>query len=179
MIYCVDSNIIVWGIKRQATAGQEEMIVRAEQIFSRADEQEDFILIPTIVLAEILAPEPSTIRTRYVEILSKSFIIAPFDVRAAQVYAEILYGRLDKVKEIAAATGTPRQKMKVDHMIVSIALVNGANCIYSTDSGLKAFAAGLIDVRDVPPIRPAIHVNTVQQKLFETLDSKATNEEES
>lgn len=153
MIYCLDSNIIIWGIKKQATAGQEEMIPRAEQIFARADEYEDYLVIPAMVLAEVLASETPHIRGRYLEIISKSFIIAPFDIRAALKYAEILHDRFEEVKNIAIATNTPRQKMKVDHMIIAIAIVNNANCIYSTDSGLKAFASGLIDIRDVPPIR--------------------------
>jgi hypothetical protein len=72
---------------------------------------------------------------------------------AALKYAEILYNRFEEVRNIAAATNTPRQKMKVDHMIIAIALVNNASCIYSTDGGLKAFANGLIDVRDLPPIK--------------------------
>ena len=152
MICCVDSNIIVWGIKKQATIGQEENIVRAEKIFARADEYNDFILVPTIVLAEVLATEPPAVRIRYLEIFTKNFIVAPFDERAAMKYAEILFGRLDEVKAIAEASGTPRQKMKADHLIIATAIVNGASAIYSTDGGLKNFAAGLIDVRDLPPL---------------------------
>lgn len=168
MIYCIDSNIVIWGIKRQATPGQQEMISRAEQIFARADEYKDFILIPTLVLAEILAPEPPTIRANILEVLNKSFILAPFDVRAAQKYADIFFGRIDIVKQKAADTGTARQKMKVDHMIIATALVNEANCIYSTDSGLKAFAEGLIDVKDAPPSKPlAPGKATSQPRLFE------------
>lgn len=156
MIYCLDSNTIIWGIKKQSTAGQEEMITRSEQLFSNADEYGDFLLVPTIVLAEILAPEPVIIRAKYLEILNKSFIISPFDSRAALKYAEILYNRFSEVKEAADNTNTSRQKMKADHMIIATALVNGANCIYSTDLGLKAFANGLIDVRDLPPIKSHI-----------------------
>lgn len=72
MIYCIDSNIIIWGIKKQATDGQEEMIKRAEQFFLHADEYDDIILIPSIVLAEILAPDPPQLKAKYIEILSKT-----------------------------------------------------------------------------------------------------------
>ena len=110
MVYCIDSNIIVWGIKKQASEGQEDMIARAEHIFIQADEYNDFILIPTIVLAEILTPEPPEVRNRYIDILNKSFIIAPFDTRAALKFADILHSRWAEINNIAAETGTPRQK---------------------------------------------------------------------
>ena len=178
MIFCVDSNIIVWGIKKQATAGQEEMIPRAELIFSRADEYEDFILIPSMVVAEILAPEPPGVRARYLEVLKRSFIIAPFDERAALKYAEMLHNRFAEVRNLAASTGTSRQRMKVDHMIIATAIVNNANCIYTTDNGLKAFASGHIDIRDLPTIReelPAISVT--QTNLFETINTESDEKE--
>lgn len=167
MIYCVDSNIIIWGIKKQATSGQEDMIARAEKLFRRVDEYEDYIIIPSVVLAEILSPEPPAIRVKILEILTKSFIVAPFDERAALKYAEIVSGRFEEVKNLADEANIPRQKMKVDHMVIAIALVNGANCIYSTDKGLKTFANGLIDVKELPPIQEIITpISNIQPSLF-------------
>jgi predicted nucleic acid-binding protein len=166
MIYCIDSNIIIWGIKKQASKGQEEMIARAEQIFAKADELEDYILIPTVALSEILAPELPHIRAKYLEIFKKSFIVAPFDERAALKYAEIMHERFEEVKDLAASTNTPRQKTKVDHMIIATALVHGATAIYSTDEGLRKFAKGLIDVRDVPPLKQVIQVQSIHQNTL-------------
>lgn len=163
MVYCIDSNIIIWGIKKQATPGQEEMIERAEHFFSSVDEYEDFLLIPSMVLAEVLAPEPPQIRAAYLDILTKGFIIAPFNEMASLKYAELLYNRFEEIRNLASATDTSRQKMKVDHMIVATAIVNNANCIYSTDPGLKAFAKGYIDVRDLPQKKQNISAPTSQQ----------------
>lgn len=168
MIYCIDSNIVIWGIKKQATAGQEQMIARAEQIFSKADELEDYIVIPTVVLSEILAPELPQIRAKYIEIFKKHFIVAPFDERAALKYAEIMHERFEEVKNLANSTNNPRQKTKVDHMIIATALVYNANAIYSTDIGLKTFALGLIDVRDLPPLKQDLpNQNSTQANLFD------------
>ena len=180
MVYCIDSNIIVWGIKKQATRGQEEMIARAEKFFARADEYGDYIVVPTIVLAEILAPEPPTIRAKYLEIINSAFIVAPFDSRAALKYAEMLHGRVDEIKTIATNTDTTRQRMKADHMIIATAIVNNANCIYSTDKGLKAFSNGYIDVNELPIAKEPIVINKGQQtdmfKLHE--DEQKQNEED-
>lgn len=183
MIYCIDSNVIIWGIKRQASAGQQDMIARAELLFSNADEYQDYIVIPTVVAAEILAPELPEVRTKYLEILKKSFIVAPFDERAALKYAEILHNRFEEVRKIANETGVSRQRMKVDHMIIATAIVNNANCIYTTDGGLKTFANGLIDVRDLPTPKTTKPGQAVTQTdMFQALkienDGKSEKEDE-
>lgn len=154
MIICIDSHAIIWGIKGQATPGQEEMNERAEWLFQWADQNEHEIVIPTVVISEVLAPENPGARAFFLETMSKSFIIATFDTRAALKYAEILHGRLKEVVALANETGTVRQKMKIDHLIIATALVNGASVIYSYDDGLKKFAAGYIDVKEFPPLPP-------------------------
>lgn len=179
MIFCVDSNIIIWGIKKQATQGQEEMISRAESFFAKADEYNDEIIIPSIVLAEILAPETPNVRARYLEVLTQSFIIADFDTRAALKYAELLHGRFPEIRRISDEAGIPRQKMKADHMIVAVAIVNGANAIYSTDPGLRTFASGYIDVRDLPLVRETQSVGmATQQKLWQETKSESSEKKE-
>jgi predicted nucleic acid-binding protein len=132
------------------------MLERAEYLFKWFDENDHTIIIPSIVLAEILASEPSTIQAQYLEVLNSngSFIIAPFDARAALKYAQIMHGRFDEVKKIAAEQGRFKQEMKVDHLIIATAVVNNAECIYSYDNGLKAFASGFISVREFPPLPP-------------------------
>jgi hypothetical protein len=81
-----------------------------------------------------------------------------FDTRSALKYAQILHNRFDEIKRIASENGVLRQKIKMDHIIISSALVNGASCIYSYDIGLKSFANGFIDVREFPtlPIKPLL-----------------------
>lgn len=177
MIFCIDSNVIIWGIKRQASAGQEEMILRADNFFNWVDEQSHDIIIPTVVISEILAPEPPEIRSRYLKILSDSFIIAPFDTRAATKYAELLHNKFDDIKKLMDESGTSRQKMKIDHQIIAIALVNNASCIYSTDNGLKSFASGIIDVRDLSPAYTTTQLTLIDHNT-PTIDSKNGESEE-
>lgn len=110
--------------------------------------------MPALVAAEVLVHEPDEIRNQFLKILTKNFIIADFDTRAALKYAELLHGRLEEIKRIASVNDTVRQKMKVDHLIISTAIVNNASCIYSYDKALRAFAFGHIDVREFPGIAP-------------------------
>lgn len=161
MTVCIDSQVIIWGIKQQATGGQEDMITKAADFFQWIDRNGHEIIIPSVVVAEVLAPEPAGIRSRYLEILNNNFIIVNFDNIAALKYAEILHGRFEDVKRLAADNGVVKQKMKLDHLIISCAIVNGANCIYSYDKGLKSFASGLIDVREFPASQQDLFGNTV------------------
>lgn len=154
MVVCIDSHAIIWGIKKQATTGQEDMVAKAEHFFNWIDQNEHDVIIPSIVVAEILAPEPVTIHAKYLEILQNSFIIANFDARAALKYAQLMQGRFDDVKRISAEQGRFKQEMKVDHLIIATAIVHKASCIYSYDNALKAFATGYINVREFPPIPP-------------------------
>lgn len=152
MNICIDSQPFIWGIKKQATDGQEEMIARAEQFFNWVDANGHTIILPTIVIAEVLAREPLEVHAHYMEIIQKNFIVASVDGIVALKYAQILNNRIEELKELANQEKIRRDKMKFDHLIIACALINNASCIYSYDVGLKKFANNLIDVREFPPL---------------------------
>ena len=154
MVLSIDSQIIIWGIKKQATAGQESMIERAEYFFKWVDENHHDVLISTICIGEILAIEPEDIRFEYLNTIKENFIIVDFDIRAALKYAQLMHGRFDEIKKMAEDMGIARQKMKADHLIIASSITNNAKCIYSYDKGLRAFAKGHIDVKDLPQLPP-------------------------
>ncbi len=164
MICCIDSNTFIWGIKRKADPGQEHMIPRAEYLFQWLDENKHHALLPTVVLAEVLAPEPLEKYPVLMERIQKSFMVVDFDIRAAARYGQLFMNRIDFVKEVAKEHNTTNQKMKIDHLIIASALLHGASCIYSTDGGLKAFGQKFIDIKDLPSL-PAKRAT-----LFDELD---------
>lgn len=149
MICCIDSNIFIWGIKQQ---GNQNMIDRASHLFKLMDEQKSFLMIPTVVIAEVLAPEPLEKHAVIMDKIGKGTIIADFDMRAASVYGHLFLNRIEELKKVANQIGVDNQKMKIDHLIIASAMAQGANCIYSHDEGLKAFGQKYIDVRDLPPL---------------------------
>lgn len=149
---CIDSHLIIWGIKKQASEGQEHMIEKAENFFKYMDNERIEIIIPSIVVAEILTPEDETKRAEYSRILTKSFRICDFDLLASKKYAELLSTKLSNVKQYAQDNGIRKDKMKFDFGIVATAIVNNASIIYSHDPDLTKFASGLIDVRTMPSI---------------------------
>ena len=150
MILCIDSMVIVWGIKKKPTDGQESMIGAAEYFFEWADQQEHEIIIPTVVLAEVLAPETLEMREQYLHVIEEAFLIKNFDIRAALKYAQMLNSRFEVVKNIASEQNVTRQRMKIDHIIIATAMVNSAHAIVSYDGPLKKFAEGFINVIEFP-----------------------------
>jgi len=57
-VVCLDSQILVWGIKQQATAGQEDMIPRAKAFLKWLDDNDKKVIIPAPIITEILMPVP-------------------------------------------------------------------------------------------------------------------------
>lgn len=154
MIYCVDANILIWRLKRNASEGQEDMIKRADHLFEWFDKNNHNVLVPTVVLAEILAPEPLEKYPVFMEMFTKNFMIAPFDTMAATRYAHLFTHKIESIKAKSDENGISHQKMKIDHLIVACALAHGASAIYSTDNGLKTFGHRHIEVKELPPLPP-------------------------
>ncbi len=150
MIVCLDSMICVWAIKKQANDNQKHHLDNAEYLLELIDENKWKVIIPTVVIAEILMVEPEEKYQEYLETINKSFIVAEFDVRAATKYSQILNKNLPDLKKIAKEEGVSRDKMKVDHLILACALVNGAKVIYTHDEKLSRFSEGLIVARSLP-----------------------------
>ena len=51
---CVDTNILIWYIKKECTKGQEDMLEKAEYLFDYFERSEILIVIPSLVVAELL-----------------------------------------------------------------------------------------------------------------------------
>jgi hypothetical protein len=151
MVFCIDSMVFIDGIKKNTTAAAVE---RAEYFFEWVDKMGHQIVMPTVVIAEVLAPEPLEKYPVYMEIIEKNFMVVDFDTRAATRYSQLMMNRIPEIKQIAEENGILRNKMKVDHQIIACALVNNANCIYSSDHGVKVFGSPFIEVRDLPTPPP-------------------------
>ena len=153
MIFCIDSNIFIWGIKNQATESELHRIDEARDFIKWASDNGHHIMIASVVIAECLSREPIEMHSEYLKIVYENFIVANFDERAATKYAEIL--NMDKFKNAVIKgkeIGIGRQEMKIDYLIVACAIANGANRIYSHDEGLCSFSEGLIEALPMPKI---------------------------
>lgn len=150
MVYCIDTHTFCWCIKHQVDAHDEQYRQHAINFMRWVDESRHQLIIPTVVLAEALIREPIENHPGIIEAAYRTFMVADFDSRAASKYGELL--RLDnwqKAKDAAKQNSIRREKMKLDHMIISCALVHGANGIISEDEDVIIFSKGLLPVHSI------------------------------
>lgn len=148
-LVCLDTHILIWGIKEEASEGQENMIPIAKAFFKEADLKENLqIQIPSIVVGEFLMRIPPDLHITVMNLLQTSFQIPPFDLASASAFATIWQGK-ERLRN-SLKDEISREKMKVDCQIVAIATTHTADCIFSHDKYLTKFAEGYIRVKELP-----------------------------
>ncbi len=159
-VICIDTNIAIWGIKRQSSSTQVDMIRRAEIFLSQLKKDDKRILIPSIVLGEMLIDGNSAFLSDIQSRVERSFIVGDYGALAAMHFARLwrnYNGSLD-VKELRES-GKTRHELKADRMIVATAIAFGAECIYSHDPGVKLFGGKEIEVRELPVLPDQLFLN--------------------
>ena len=166
-LVCLDTHILIWGVKEEAEAGQEEMIDKAKRFLAHLEKDGINMLIPSIVVAEFLMRIPPELHTTIINLLSKGFMIPPFDARASAIFAAIWQDRQEKkiIEDLLKNHHAKREELKADCMIVATAISRNAHILYTHDNKLMKFAAGKINVSDIPNIPE-------QRVLFEDTSEK-------
>jgi predicted nucleic acid-binding protein len=140
-LICFDTHIMIWGVKKEASLGQEANIEKAISLIKKCETDGDDIMVPSIVLAEFLCGVDPILQHEVAEFIRTTFIVPPFDAQAALKFTEMWNNKQNRGQQIS------RAEMKADYMIIATAVVKGADCIYSEDQGLKRFAQGFINVK--------------------------------
>ncbi len=154
-LVCIDNHILVWGIRKTATPGQEGMIERATQLLEELDEKRIRVIVPAPVVAEFLTGTAESEHARVLQTFQEKFILAPFDALAALVTARArrknLQSGLEKtIREELSSVARPQGA--VDHMILGIALANKVDLLYTAAAALRKFAEPHITLRGIPTI---------------------------
>lgn len=147
---CIDTNILVWGVRRIADPTRPDIVDRCAQLISDHHERRITIMVPSVVLAEYLMGHTADERKAQMDVVGKHFFIGAFDTQAAIIAAE-LYDKetFDRIKD----TGVPRQCLKADYKIIATAIRHSASTIYANDPHFGTIGRGKIMVKDVPPLR--------------------------
>jgi predicted nucleic acid-binding protein len=142
-IVCIDSHIVIWGIKNQSEPSQNAMREKAKIFLEQLDQNKIQVLIPAIVIGETLIKEMEQKHPVFVKVFSENFIVGDFNIGAAQIYARIMKKRLEKDKST--------EKIKFDMAIAATAIFYGASCIYTYDPDLN-YVNDIIEIRQIPDI---------------------------
>ena len=148
---CLDTQVLIWGIKEEADNGQDEMISRTKALLQNLEEDDKKILIPSIVIGEFLIRTPEAAYQTIINLIQTNYMVAEYDIMAANHFAKIWNAKKNSAAvESIKESGATRKELIADRMIVATAIANKVECIYSHDNGVAAFGDGFIDVRKVP-----------------------------
>jgi len=153
-IVCLDTHILVWGIKKDATNGQEHMVPLAQSFIKALGEDKNIrVMVPSVVVGELLMRVPPEKHEEINRLFYSRFMVPSYDIAAASCFARIWQAKKSVLAQIKEDfPDSTREELKADCQIVAIAVTHGARCIYSYDDKLTKFADGYIEVRKMPEV---------------------------
>lgn len=144
-IVAIDTNVLIWGVRRHGPADKLE---RARWLFEAFERDGATIVLSAISVSEYLTAIPTEDHGKVLVELQRLFDIRPFDAQCVSVAASLFqHGKAGLSKGVAAA----RQTLRADAMIVATVLSSGASKFYSNDDGCRRLATrvGLV-AEDLP-----------------------------
>ena len=149
-IVCLDTQILIWGVKGEATQGQEHMTAKAKAFIADLAKQKVKCIIPAIAVAECMFKASPEKREAILSVFRQCFHVAPFDLAAAEKYVS-MYDN-ESFRNARQQSGASRETIRIDGMIVAIAVANKAECIYSDDEHVRPLAKGHIECRTLASV---------------------------
>jgi predicted nucleic acid-binding protein len=152
---CLDTQILVWGIREACTNGQENNIAYAKALIKQLRSDGHQIIVPSIVIGEMLMALPIEHHPLVMNLLDMACTCVPFDTGCAGQFAKIWQlnkgnGIIDELKnEIKEGS---KHELKADCLIVATAIRNSVDLIYSNDKKFRRFAEGHVKVEDLPQL---------------------------
>lgn len=147
-VICFDTAPLIWGVRGDSTRGQESEIEKTKSYISVLRSSHKQIMVPAPVLTEYLVGASDT-ELHELDVLKQGFQIANLDAASAVLAASLQRGDLARV--IHEDFGVERQCIKIDALIIAIAITNHASRIITHDiEHFKVLARGRIPVSGVP-----------------------------
>lgn len=147
---CFDTCILIWGIQGAGTTNgnSNPMIARTRLYIQSLRESREKIMVPAPALAEYLQGlSPNQAKEQQAE-MEALFFVPAFDVRAANIAADLARARWKSVKQGSAEQ---RQCLKTDFLVVATAIANRASVIITdNEADFNGIASGKVKVSNVP-----------------------------
>lgn len=144
---CIDTQILIWGVRKQATAGQESMIHRAEIFFEYLEKSNARVILPSVSVGEFLTGVPEEKQPAVLETLQERFRIVDFDPVAAALAAKFWQ---DRKQLVAPGSTASRDVIKADFQILATAVTRKASILYTHDDELLKMKQSRITVSKMP-----------------------------
>lgn len=142
-VVCLDTQILIWAIKKEASDNRKHMIARATLFLESLEKQKTVCVVPAPVVSELLLKISPAKHQAFIGDMSQRFIIPPFDAVTSAFMARIWQSKHGQVD-------LPRQLIRYDSLIVAVAVSAQASCIYSEDPDIEKIAEGHIEFKRMP-----------------------------
>jgi predicted nucleic acid-binding protein len=147
----IDANIFVWAVKKQATAGQEHMIGKAEALLRYCDDNGIKLLIPAPVIVEVMARvTDENDRKKFLDIIYKRFRVAALDDISAMHAGEMWATKPNWKETHSDITVGAKNSFKFDMLVLGIAKQHKVSAVYTNDKQMisiaKAHGLNAIDI---------------------------------
>jgi len=167
----LDSQIIIWGIKKKSNPEQIHKIDQAISFLTDLEKSGSKIFLSSVVLSEILCDVPQPDRNNLIRDINKRFMIIPFDAPSAMTYANIFFDKKVSPDSNNHFDSISRKHIKADIMILASSVSAGMSVLYSEDEDLLKIAEGIIPAY---PMLNGVH----QPSLLETIQPQDDEPEE-
>jgi len=148
---CLDTQIMIWGIKDQFTPNRKEIAEKAKHFVKKLNDENTKIVIPSVVLAEMMSNVPEDERSKVLNCFTKNFQIQPFDARTALIYADRYYKKyFDPLTGHETIMEGSRETIVADLMVVASAKAADVDVLYSEDSDVHKLSKEFIKASRIP-----------------------------
>ncbi|HVX16263.1 MAG TPA: hypothetical protein VHC22_34070 [Pirellulales bacterium] len=135
-----------------------ELKTRSLMLLHDISEKQTACILSAIVLSELLVHVPQGKTGQFSVEFSTQFIVAPFDLRASSIAAELWSKyKVEKAKSQGGLPKADRSVLRADCLIVASVRAMGVTDFYSHDKNCRAFArlAGM-NAHDLPEIEKSM-----------------------
>jgi predicted nucleic acid-binding protein len=129
--------------KEKKTQDVREMQRRARLLMRMLDEQKAKVIIPSVVIAELLAGVEPQKHTKLLAEFNEHFFCPSFDIQAAPLAAKLWqfeHGLRNVQPGLPKDQRSPRNVLKADTMIIATAKLAGASVFYSHEARCRRLA---------------------------------------
>ena len=154
-IICVDTQLVIWGFRKNASPGQENKIILAEKLIEHISTPKNTLALTSITLAEASAIVPQQDIPSFIQRVQQYFMVIPFDALGAYHYQQLYKAHCSKIPQWKNEKYT-RINIVTDMKILASALSRHVDDFYTDNmKDFTKIADGFnINVKPVPLPEP-------------------------
>lgn len=135
-VVALDTMTIIWGMRRSKKDAGADLQRRASILPRQLDDEKSTVVVPSVVVAELLAGIDKEKHGDMIAELRRRFVCPSFDPHAASIAATLWQAH----RKLAKSEQLSRSVLKAEVMIIATAAAAECRVIYSHDPKCRRLA---------------------------------------